>query len=208
MLVQEIVNAAVQVTVFALVALLFWAIFGRKRAGFFTWIGLFAPTAKSMGVALAIFIPVSAASSAFIFMPALKEAARAENTVAGALQAQGFNLEMVAVILVVAGIKTALSEEILFRGLIAKRLINGFGFWTGNTVHAVLFGAIHLLVFVVPGGPEFTPLLGAAFLLLPGGAGWLMAFANEKVGNGSIAPGWLIHALGNAIAYPLLAFVV
>ncbi|MEM9235012.1 MAG: CPBP family intramembrane glutamic endopeptidase, partial [Pseudomonadota bacterium] len=104
--------------------------------------------------------------------------------------------------------KTALSEEIFFRGLIAKRLINGFGFWTGNTLHALLFGGIHMLIFVVPGGPEFTPLLGATILFLPGLAGWLMAYANERLGNGSIGPGWLIHALGNAISYPILAFVL
>jgi membrane protease YdiL (CAAX protease family) len=108
----------------------------------------------------------------------------------------------------VAGVKTALTEEIFFRGLIAKRLISWLGFSVGNLIHALIFGAVHLLIFLIPGGPKFTPLLGAAFLLLPGASGWLMAFANEKAGNGSIAPGWMIHALGNAAAYPILAFLV
>lgn len=208
MLMQEIVNALVQLTVVLIIALIFWAIFGRKKAGYFSYIGLIAPTWRSMRTALLLFIVVGGASAAIYAIPELREGASAKNTIAGALREQGFSLEIVAVILVMAGIKTALSEEIFFRGLFAKRLINWLGFWAGNTLHALIFGAIHLLIFVVPGGPEFSLKLGAAFFLLPAAAGWVMAYANEKAGNGSIAPSWLMHALGNAIAYPILAFLV
>lgn len=208
MLLQESINAAVQLFIVLTVAVIVWAISGRKKAGFFHWVGLIRPTPESMGTAFLIFIGWSLVSSAVFLWPEFRNAAKADNTVAGMLKEQGFSLEIIGVILVVAGIKTALTEEIFFRGLIAKRMINGLGFGIGNTLHAGIFGGIHLLIFAVPGGPPFSLPLAAAFLLLPGVAGWLMAYANEKAGNGSLAPGWLIHALGNAVSYPLLAFVL
>jgi len=207
MLIQEIVNAIVQLVIVLLIASLVWVAFGRKKSGFLRYVGLFAPTRRSVWVAFGLFFVCTALTGAFYFIPALQDAAAADNTVAGAIRRNGWSAETVTVILVVAGVKTALTEEIFFRGLIAKRLIGWLDFPVGNTVHALVFGAVHLIIFAIPGGPAFTPLLGAAVLLLPGIAGWLMAFANEKAGNGSIAPGWIIHALGNAAAYPLLAFI-
>lgn len=208
MLLQEVINTAVQLTVVLVICTLVWLVFGRKRNGLFAYLGLIPPMARSMTVAFAIFIAWQAVKVFFYFHPEIREAAAADNTVAGQIRAQGASIETFALILIIALFKTALAEEILFRGLIAKRLINGLGFWAGNTIQAAFFGAIHLLIFVVPGGPDFTPLLAAMFFGLPGMAGWLMGFANEKMGNGSIAPGWLIHALGNATSYPILAFLV
>ncbi len=208
MLTQAVVNAIVQLIVVLIIAAVYWAAFGRKKAGFFTYIGLTAPNGRGLKTATVFFILLSLANIYFFSQPDVQAAVNAENTVTGKLREQGFSLEMIAVILVGAGVQTGLTEEILFRGLIAKRLINGLGFWFGNTVQALLFGAIHLLIFVAPGGPAFTWLLGGVFFLLPALAGWLMGYANEKAGNGSIVPGWLMHALGNAIAYPILAFLV
>jgi membrane protease YdiL (CAAX protease family) len=208
MLVQEIVNAILQLAVVLVLVGIFWGLFGRRKQGFLKYTGLYAPTGRSLWIAFGLFFICTALSAVFYILPVLREAAAADNTVAGAIRRNGWSAETVGVIFVVAGVKTALTEEIFFRGLIAKRLISWLGFSVGNLIHALIFGAVHLLVFLIPGGPKFTPLLGAAFLLLPGASGWLMAFANEKAGNGSIAPGWMIHALGNAAAYPILAFLV
>jgi len=208
MLLQEVVNSGVQLAIALMIAGAVWLVFGRKTAGFLRYTGLYAPSGRSMLVALVLFIAWSAVTTLIYFQPEISAAAAADNTVAGMIRAQGVGPETVLLVLLVAGVKTALTEEIVFRGVLAKRLIGLMGFWVGNTVHALIFGGIHMLVFLVPGGPEFTPVLGAVFLLLPAAAGWLMAFANETTGNGSIAPGWMIHALGNAISYPVLAFLV
>ena len=40
-------------------------------------------------------------------------------------------------------IQTGLSEEILFRGFLGKRLIAKFGFAVGNVVQGLLFGTLH-----------------------------------------------------------------
>ena len=208
MLVSEFVNALLQVAVVLLIAWIPWLIFARKGSGFREWIGLILPTARSMIWALVIFAVWSVFTTALYFLPAFTELAAGQGTVAGAVRETGFSAETIALIAILALIKTGLSEEILFRGLIAKRLINALGFWIGNTVQAAIFGAIHLAIFLIPGGPDFTLILGALVLFVPGMAGWIMGFVNEKLGNGSIAPGWLIHGLGNAISYPVLAFLV
>jgi uncharacterized protein len=205
-MVQESINAALQIAVFTLIPLIVWAIFARKQESFPRYIGLIAPTTKAMlwtlGVA-AILIP---ASLAVFMLPAIRDMAAGSNTVAGHIREQGLSADVVGQILIVALFKTALSEEILFRGFIAKRLIRWLGFGAGNTIHAVLFGAIHLLIFVIPGGPKFDPVLALAIGGLPAVGSWIMAWLNERVGNGSIAPSSFLHALTNAIAYPLLAF--
>ncbi|MGJ3232829.1 MAG: CPBP family glutamic-type intramembrane protease [Oceanicaulis sp.] len=208
MLLNEIISAVLQLGFVLIICALAWLVFARRRSGFRAWIGLTAPTPASMGWALVLFAGWSVISSALYFLPAFTALAGGTGTVAGQLSEHGFSAELVAVILVIALIKTGLSEEILFRGLIGKRLIGWLGFWTGNTLQAVLFGAIHLAVFLVPGGPSFSWMLAGLLVAGPGAAGWIMGFANEKLGNGSIAPGWLIHGLGNAVSYPVLAFLV
>lgn len=203
---QEAINTALQLAIVLIVALVVWLIFGRKRETFRAYVGLIAPKGAAMAWALAAAFVFAPASIALFMTPALHDLAAGPNTVAGHMRAQGLSADVVGQILLVAFVKTALAEEIFFRGLIAKRLINGLGFIAGNTLHAVLFGAVHLLIFVVPGGPAFDPLIAGAFFLVSGGGGWFMAWLNERRGAGSIAPSWLLHGLANAVAYPVLAF--
>ncbi|MEO1038077.1 MAG: CPBP family intramembrane glutamic endopeptidase [Pseudomonadota bacterium] len=208
MIIQEGINTLVQLAVVLVVCGLVWLVFGRKGVGFRQYLGLYAPPLGGWIAALIIFMVWGAITTTLYMIPELTEAVTADNTVAGGLRAFGFSGQTMVLILIIAVFKTALTEEIFFRGLIAKRLIHHAGFRVGNTLQALLFGSVHLLIFVIPGGPEFTPMLGLAFLCLPGAAGWLMGFANERYGAGSIAPGWLIHALGNATSYPIMAFLL
>src|SRR5262245_59165847 len=55
----------------------------------------------------------------------------------------------------------------LSRTLIAKRLIAWLGFQAGNLIQALLFGAAHMLIFIVPGRPTFTPTIAGLFLGVP-----------------------------------------
>ncbi len=136
----------------------------------------------------------------------MREAAAGGNTVAGHIRDYGWSAETLAVIFLVAVFKTSFTEEIFFRGVVAKRFIKWMGFFAGNTTHALLFAGIHMLIFIVPGGPEFSWGVAGAFLGVTGGMAWIVAWLNERVANGSIAPGWFIHAVGNLLAYPVLAF--
>jgi membrane protease YdiL (CAAX protease family) len=133
--------------------------------------------------------------------PSILEAVTAPNTVIGKLRANGLSVTTFILLIVKALIQTAFTEEILFRGFVAKRLINWLGSTTGNLLQALLFGAVHLLIFV---GQEFSLALAIGIVLYPATGGWIMGYLNERVGNGSILPSWLMHGLVNLIAYSAL----
>lgn len=201
MLVQEIINTGFQLIIAFAIAAGAWAVFGRRTSGFWEWIGLIRPVDGWLFPTAAILIVLSALSFAFIAFGPLGDLATGPGTVGGKLAAEGFSPSIMLVIAMTALIKTGLTEELIFRGLIAKRLINRLGFQTGNALQAALFGAVHLLIFAVPGAPEPHAFIVALMFGLPAFAGWCMGYANEKFGGGSIVPGWLIHAGGNFASY-------
>ena len=113
----------------------------------------------------------------------------------------GLGLSGVIPILMYAIIQTGLSEEILFRGFINKRLCNKFGFEIGNSVQALLFGLLHgVLLLTLNVGLLFVVLVSAFSLV----AGWMMGYINEKLSNGSIIPSWIIHSLKNIVSSALI----
>lgn len=207
MLIQESLNTLVQLVVVFAIAGVAYALAGKTRGRFAEFIGLVRPTRASMKLAaLLAFVLVPASLALFYFTP-LKEMVAAGSTVTGALMEHGISAEVMLVILVVALIKTSFTEEILFRGLIAKRFIRWWGLGIGNTLHAALFAGVHMAIFLVPGGPVFDPYLATGMLAIVGTGAWVQGWLNERRGNGSIGPGWLIHAATNLIAYPVFAFL-
>lgn len=207
MLAQEAVNTAAQLTAAILIAVFAWALAGRRRGGFFRFAGLYSPGAsgwRAAALATVLFVP---ATVGLFLTPQLRALATGESTVAGAIARDGLSMQVIAVIALVALVKTALAEEIVFRGVIAKTLIRWFTFWPGAVLHAIVFGAVHGLIFIVPGGPTFSPFGAAAIMGLPALGALASVWINEKRAGGSILPGWLMHAVANAVAYPALAFL-
>ena len=137
------------------------------------------------------------------FSPIIRAVVTAPNTVIGRLRSLGFSGATVVLLGLKALVQTSLSEEILFRGFVAKRLINWLGFTWGNLLQALLFGSVHLLLFI---GQEFSFPLAIGIVLFTGLGGWTSGFLNERVGNGSILPSWWMHGATNAITYGVLAF--
>ncbi|MEO6039758.1 MAG: CPBP family glutamic-type intramembrane protease [Saprospiraceae bacterium] len=136
----------------------------------------------------------------------IKQMLLSEHSVAGQLHLLGLNPVSTIILLITALIKTSLSEEILFRGFIAKRAINRWGFGPGNLLQALLFGLIHLLLFWLIAK---TPILPCVFIFTFSSlAAWLIGHNMIRNGNGSIIPGWISHGAGNALAYFMLAFVI
>ncbi len=107
--------------------------------------------------------------------------------------------------IIAATLKTSLSEEIFFRGFLAKRLISVTNFQIGNIVQAVVFGIIHTLLFMSI--TENIIFLIIIFVFPTVGA-YLKTYINEKLGNGSIIPGWIAHGTANLISYSVILFVI
>ena len=169
------------------------------------FVGLFTPRKSSLPWAflgaLFFFLDSLGVYAAF----GMLELLIAPNTVTGEIRT--LELEW-PVTLVVIGIKafiaTGLSEEILFRGLIGKRLIAKLGFYGGNLLQAIIFGVLHgVLIY------NHTTV-GAALLisLVTGAVGYYLGYLNERIGNGSIVPSWIAHGFGNVIAFSYIVFAL
>ncbi len=100
--------------------------------------------------------------------------------------------------------KTALAEEIFFRGFIAKLFVRWMGPVPGNILQALVFALVHVLLFrALTHTP--TPTLAILFALTFM-AGWSIGHIKERYASGSIVPGWLAHGFGNTVVYAVIAF--
>ena len=91
----------------------------------------------------------------------------------------------------------------MFRGFLAKKLINRLGLLKGNLIQALMFGLPHLL-FVGPAPTTIDILikvLNASIL------GFAYGLVMEKYCDGSIVPGIVAHGLYNISASVSLAFI-
>lgn len=94
--------------------------------------------------------------------------------------------------------QTALSEEILFRGFIGKRLQKKFGFVVGNALQAILFGLPHGVPFMLV---YHQYVVGVTLIICASVVGGLEFYLNEKKAGGSILPSFLIHSTVNVLSF-------
>ena len=126
-IIQALIGAGVNLILFSFIPFLCWLVFYRKKEKFFSWIGFKKPAIKNKRVFVLLFSLLMAVSIVSNFIPAIVE--RSE-TATG--QFQGMGMAALLPALIYGLIQTGLSEEILFRGFLAKRFINRFGFSFGN----------------------------------------------------------------------------
>ena len=190
---NELIGAVVQVLLFALVPLIFWFVTARKKESFCKWIGLEKPACKETWKAVLLTALV-----ALLYIGAMAMCVRILPegiTTAGSMFA-GQGISALPSLFFYAFLRTALSEELLFRGFILKRIQDIKGFSVGNTVQALLFGLMHGIPFGI-----VTRSISALFLLtlIPGLFGWYEGWLNEKRCGGSIVPGWMVHGCLNLL---------
>lgn len=201
------IAAVLQVFIFTAVPFAVYLATRRTTRGFLQYIGLYAPERRTFLWAT-LLVLVTAPLLLWAFStPVLREKVAGPGTVAGVLRQLEPGVESLVILLLYAWAQTSLSEEILFRGFVAQRLINRFGFGVGNFVQALLFGFLHLSLFSALAGDGLTPLRAGTLFLVPTAMGWALGYIKIKLGNGSIVPGWWAHGLSNCIAYTVAAFV-
>ena len=197
---KELIGSLVQLLVFSAVPLLVWFFTARKKESFFSWIGLTKPVLKDPGKtilisALATLLYIGATVLSLKLLP--------EGITTAGSQFAGQGASAILSVIFYALIRTALSEEILFRGFLLKRIQTKAGYRTGNMVQALLFGLLHGIPFalVTKSVPVFVLLT-----LLPGGFGYFEGWLNEKQCGCSIVPGWILHGLVNLLSGILSLF--
>ena len=208
-LINEIISTALQVALCTLIPFIFFIFRKDKSLTFSNYIGLFKPSMKSVSYVflfLASILFLIGALGLIFLEESIKQAVLSPPSLTGILRTMGLSGTSIIILLMVAIFKTALAEEILFRGFIAKRLTKTLGFEAGNLIQAMLFGVIHLVLFWALTKATIAFLLFS--FLFSFVAGWTIGYVKEKYANGSIMPGWIAHATGNVLSYIIIAFYI
>jgi len=198
-MIDEAIGTILQILIFTSIPFLVFIIRKRSTKGFLKYIGLKKSTKKAN--ILAILASLIFAVPILILIQSnadFKEIMTDPDSITGKFRIMGFEMHSVLILLMIALLKTSFTEEILFRGFIAKRLISVLGFQRENLLQAAIFAAIHSALFA-------TITTNIAFLILifivPMTGAYISVYLNEKIGNGSIIPGWISHGFANVISY-------
>lgn len=193
-IISELIGAVSQVIIFALIPFVWWLITARKKENFFKWIGI--KTAKNNGSILKAFVITIIIMTVYVVSATFMTNKYAGDVTSAGSQFKGMGIKYIPVAFIYGLIRTGLSEEILFRGFLLKRLSSKLGFFFGNLIQAIAFGLIHGISFgMATGNASVTVVL----TVLPGIVGFLFGWLNEKKCSGSIVPSWLIHGIANTI---------
>jgi membrane protease YdiL (CAAX protease family) len=205
-MINETIGALLQIIIFTLIPFLVYLIKNKSKNGFLTYIGLKKSTKKANYLAtLACLIFVLPMIILILVNSEFKEIMFDPNSITGKFRQMGVGLNSIILLLIMAIFKTSLSEEILFRGFIAKRLISLLGFQKGNILQSILFGIIHTALFAIITSNIFFLLV---IFIIPSIGAYVSVYLNEKIGNGSIFPGWISHGLANILTYTIVGFIL
>ncbi|HSR89636.1 MAG TPA: CPBP family intramembrane glutamic endopeptidase [Candidatus Udaeobacter sp.] len=207
-LLSNLISAPLQVAVFALVPFIFFLFRKDKTVNFPKYIGLYLPSSNKYlkYMAYATLLILGTGTGLVFLNEDFKKILLTAQSVTGQLHQAGLSLTTILSLLVIACIKTSLSEEILFRGFIAKRLVRRLGFGLGNLLQALIFGIVHFLLFFSLVKVSILSLV--MVFAMSSLAGWIIGYIKEKHADSSIIPGWVAHALGNTISYFVIAFIL
>lgn len=173
---------------------IWWLITARKKDSFFKWIGL-KKIVHEKKVMNTLLITILSTVTYIILNILCTKLLSDEITTAGN-QFAGKGIIAVPAALVYGYIRTGLTEEIVFRGFLLKRITNKFNFQIGNIIQAVLFGLMHGIPF---GLATHNIVITVLLTIIPGAFGWYQGWLNEKRCGESIIPSWLLHGTMNFI---------
>ena len=205
-MINELLSAILQILVFALIPFLVYLIKTRSVKGFLDYIGLKPSNSRANMLALLVMLVIVIPLLTLIFLSEdFKAIMINPESVTGKIRQMGLGVEAIVTIMIAAILKTSLSEEIFFRGFVAKRLIAVTNFRTGNLIQALIFGIMHTLLFMLITN---NVLFLTVIFIFPTAGAYLSVYLNEKMANGSIIPGWIAHASANLVSYFVVAFII
>jgi uncharacterized protein len=206
-LANEVLSAVLQVVVFTLIPFIVFLFRRDRTVSFKEYIGFTTPPAIAVKYAIACSLIFVVAGISLVFIDeGFRQIVTSPVSVTGKIRAMGPTAEGIFILLMMALVKTSLSEEIFFRGFISKRLIAMTGFATGNILQSLTFGLVHLVLIYKLVETTMTGLI--VIFVFSSLAGWFIGLIKERYGRGSIIPGWIAHGLGNTISYSVIAFII
>lgn len=197
-----LISALAQVAAaFGLAAIVYWVL-RRPNRPFFTFVGLTRAPVRAMAAGAGVGIIFA---TTLLATPEVRALTGVQGTVASEVGQIDSTGELVFVLALSAVIKTAFTEEVIFRGLLGRNLIRWRGIQAGNLIQATCFGLVHLVLLALPG---VSVGLVIVLVVLTGILGWVNGWINERLAGGSILPGWAAHATGNLITYSVGAGLI
>lgn len=194
MFVSELLGAVLQAILFLMIPFIWWMLTARRSEGFFAWLGLkkIHHTGKWLHTAIITVLTVAV----YGMLMSLLMSVYSDGITAAGSSFAGMGMAALPAVIAYDFIRTGFSEELLFRGFLLKRISEKWGFAVGNTVQALLFGALHGIPF---GLATHRVLVAVLLTLLPGALGWFSGWLNEKRYGGSVVPSWLLHGIMNTV---------
>ncbi|MEM7103738.1 MAG: CPBP family intramembrane glutamic endopeptidase [Bacteroidota bacterium] len=203
---NHLISAVLQVLVFGLIPFIVYLVVNKKTKGFFEYVGLKKSNAKANFYAFLVsFIFLIPPLVMTEFNEEIRQLLIAPTTVTGEIRSLGFSFSTVIIVIIIAVFKTAFAEELFFRGFLAKRLMKWLGYQAGNILQALIFGAIHVFIFLHLSN---NPFILGSILVVSGLGAYLSAHINEKMADGSLVPGWISHGIANLVSYSYIGFVM
>ncbi len=191
-------STLMQLIVFCLIPFIYWLIKGRKQCSFCKYIGMYAPQKTAPARILAVFVIIYIVIYGLVHFTAISEI-----TQPSADSFKGLGWMAVIPAFLVSFIQQAMAEEVLFRGFIMKRLSSRTGLLIGNIIQAAIFGSLHVLFSI----SDSKDLIAYVIIFISTAVGgWLLGYLDEKLYNGSIIPGILLHGFGNFVMVLSVAF--
>lgn len=196
MLINTLVSALLQLILFSILPFLWWFVGYRGETPFLEWLGLKKPNMNKKTIWGTILLTLGFLTLGFFVLDQLKGVETANSKFAG------LGAKAILPVLVFAIFQTALSEEILFRGFLLKRIAKRGGFVLGNLIQSFLFALLHGVLFFSRVGWEKATLI----FLFTGLVAYVMGYLNEKWAKGSIHPSWTVHSISNLVSGLCVAF--
>lgn len=205
-LINLLLSAVLQVTFVLLICYFVYRISYRRQDGvkpsFRQFLGLVKAERSSLWMSIGIGLTLGLCTFAVNVSGCLQYFSDYQNFAASStspiapIKQGGWSLFSFSYAAVYAVIQTGLSEEIFFRGLIAKRLIKKLGYKIGNFAQSLIFPTVHVML-IIGLRPNSSFALVGLFFVIPLILGYFMGYLNERKGNGSIVPSWIVHSSTN-----------
>ena len=145
-------------------------------------------------------------SAEFHFSPSMRLMLISNSSPYWKILKDGLNTSSLTSGLIYCFFMASASEELLFRGLFARRLFSSLGHLRGNIIQSLIFWLMHLIIFRLMSNEWFSYVQLITFFT-SFGMGLVLGYVNYRKNGESFGPSWILHGTANFITFLTLAYL-
>jgi len=200
MFLNTLINSIIELAVFLVFPFIAYLFTYRKKLSFPEYIGLIKIERKNIKRSLTFILILSAL---FIII-SLFMLYMVKDVPTAASKFTSLGISALPSAIIYSTIGTAIPEEIIFRGFIAKIFVRKNNYLLGNIVQSTLFGLLHAAMFYIYVGMLKAIITGIFTFLIA----YLVCYTNEKKANSSIIPSIIVHSMANLFSCLIAMFSI